>query len=79
MYDTKKTAMGVMVDAGLTVEEIMAFSGHRNRTQVERYIVRNAERQAKSVDRRDEYLTKRLSEKKADDSERSAEILTFSE
>jgi integrase len=78
LYDCKKTAMGLMVDAGLTVEEIMAFSGHRNRAMVERYIVRNAERQAKSVERRDEYLTKRLSEKKADESERTAEILSFS-
>jgi integrase len=78
MYDTKKTAMGVMVDAGLTVEEIMAFSGHRNRAMVERYIVRNADRQAKSVDRRDDYLVKRLAQKKAESSRRISEVRTIS-
>lgn len=73
LYDTKKTAMGIMVDAGLTVEEIMAFSGHRSRAMVERYVVRNAERQAKSVDKRDAYLKKVLSQKKqGGDSERVA-------
>jgi integrase len=70
LYDTKKTAMGVMVDAGLTVEEIMAFSGHKNRAMVERYIVRNAERQARSVDKRDEYLRNRLAEQTPADAER---------
>jgi integrase len=78
MYDTKKTAMGVMVDAGLTVEEIMAFSGHRNRAMVERYIVRNADRQARSVDRRDEYLVRRLSQKNAEDSQRVSEVRSIS-
>jgi integrase len=77
MYDTKKTAMGVMVDAGLTVEEIMAFSGHRNRAMVERYIVRNAERQASSVDRRDEYLARRLSDRKVERSKQSSEARTI--
>jgi integrase len=73
LYDTKKTAMGVMVDAGLSVEEIMAFSGHRDRAMVERYVVRNADRQAKSVARRDAFLRKALSQKKrGSDSERVA-------
>jgi integrase len=62
-YDTKKTSMGLMVDAGLTVEEIMAFSGHKNRAMVERYIVRNADRQARAVEKRDAYLTERLADK----------------
>jgi integrase len=78
MYDTKKTAMGVMVDAGLTVEEIMAFSGHRNRAMVERYIVRNANRQATSVDRRDEYLEGRLSQAKHEDSQSISEVRAIS-
>jgi hypothetical protein len=60
------------------VEEIMAFSGHRNRAMVERYIVRNADRQAKSVDRRDEYLVRRLSKKNAEDSQRISEVRTIS-
>lgn len=79
LYDTKKTAMGLMVDAGLTVEEIMAFSGHRSRAMVERYVVRNADRQAKSVDKRDAYLEEVLSQKEqGGDSERIAPVLTIS-
>ncbi len=79
MYDCKKTAMGVMVDAGLTVEEIMAFSGHRNRAMVERYIVRKADRQEKSVEKRDEYLSKRLSEKRAEEASRPGGLLSWSQ
>lgn len=79
LYDTKKAAMGLMVDAGLTVEEIMAFSGHRSRAMVERYVVRNADRQAKSVDKRDAYLEGVLSQKEqGGDSERIAPVLTIS-
>ena len=46
---------------------------------VQRCIVCNAQRQEKSVEKQDECLTERLSEKKADDSERTAEILSFLE
>ena len=56
----------------------MAFSGHRNRAMVERYIVRNAERQAVSVDRRDEYLVRRLSQTKVEDLQRIGKVRTIS-
>ncbi len=69
--------MGVMVDAGLTVEEIMAFSGHRNRQMVERYIVRNADRQAKSVEKRDAYLEQLLAENQEGAGEKGAESPTI--
>ena len=75
LYDTKKTAMGLMVDAGLSVEEIMAFSGHKDRKMVERYIVRNAARQGRSVDKRDAYLEQVLAESQGADAESSAVLL----
>jgi hypothetical protein len=51
----------------------MAFSGHRSRVMVERYVVRNADRQAKRVDKRDAYLSEVLSQKEqGGDSERVA-------
>lgn len=72
LYDTKKTAAGLLVDSGLSEAEAMAFSGHRTASMFERYVIRNADRHRESVRRRDAYLEKRLSEKKTPDSERIA-------
>jgi hypothetical protein len=40
--------------------------------RVERYVIRNAERQARSVDKRDEYLRSRLAEQKSTNAEQVA-------
>ena len=61
-----------------SAQTIMSFSGHKNRAMVEVYILRNAARQARSVDKRDEYLERYLAERKSDDAERIAPALTIS-
>jgi integrase len=79
LYDTKKTAAGLLVDSGLSEAEAMAFSGHRTASMFQRYVIRNADRHRESVRRRDAYLEKRLSEKKSADSERVAVFPNVSE
>ena len=72
LYDTKKTAAGLLVDSGLSEAEAMAFSGHRTPSMFQRYVIRNSDRHRANVRTRDAYLKKRLSEKKGSDSERVA-------
>ena len=79
LYDTKKTAAGLLVDSGLTAEEAMAFSGHKTASMLERYIVRNADRHRASLEKRDRCLAERLAEKKADVAERVVDFPEQSE
>ncbi len=79
LYDTKKTAAGLLVDSGLSESEAMAFSGHRTASMFQRYVVRNADRHRESVRRRDAYLEKRFAEKQPADAERVAKFPNVSE
>jgi hypothetical protein len=80
LYDTKKTAAGLLVDSGLSEAEAMAFSGHRTPSMFQRYVIRNSDRHRESVRRRDAYLKERLSQKKTGgDSERIAKFPSVSE
>jgi integrase len=64
LYDTKKTAAGLLVDSGLSEAEAMAFSGHKTPSMFQRYVVKSSARHRESVRRRDEYLERRLADKK---------------
>ena len=64
LYDTKKTAAGLLVDSGLSEAEAMAFSGHKTASMFQRYVVKSSVRHRESVRRRDEYLERRLADKK---------------
>jgi integrase len=56
LYDTKKTAVGLLLDAGLSDAEAMDFSGHRTASMLQRYRTKTAKRHGASVRKRDEYL-----------------------
>lgn len=72
LYDTKKTAAGLLIDSGLSEREAMHFSGHATPSMFDRYIIKSAERHRENVKRRDEYLSRRLAEKRVPDVERVA-------
>jgi integrase len=72
LYDTKKTAAGLLVDSGLSEAEAMAFSGHQTASMFQRYVVKSSARHRESVRRRDEYLERRLASVKPE-----AETLVF--
>lgn len=59
LYDTKKTAIGALFDAGLTEAEVQHFSGHKTSPMVQRYHVKNADRHRAAIRKRDEYFEKR--------------------
>jgi hypothetical protein len=63
LYDTKKTAAGLLIDSGLSEREAMHFSGHATPSMFDRYIVKSSERHRENVKKRDEYLERRLAEK----------------
>jgi integrase len=60
LYDIKKTAIGLMLDSGLSDVEAMDFSGHKTTAMLHRYRNKTRERHAASVRKRDEYLAKKL-------------------
>ncbi|MDQ5871811.1 MAG: tyrosine-type recombinase/integrase [Acidobacteriota bacterium] len=60
LYDTKKTAAGLLIDSGLTEREAMHFSGHATTSMFDRYIVKSADRHREQVRKRDAYLERRL-------------------
>jgi integrase len=60
LYDTKKTAAGLLIDSGLSEREAMHFSGHKTPSMFDRYVIKSAKRHGESVRRRDEYLERRL-------------------
>lgn len=66
LYDTKKTAAGLMVDSGLSEAESMVFSGQKTPSMFQRYVVKNSARHRESVRRRDAYLERRLANKRAE-------------
>lgn len=70
LYDTKKTAAGLLIDSGLSTREAMHFSGHATESMFDRYIIKSADRHRENVRKRDEYLARRLTEKKPADAER---------
>jgi hypothetical protein len=63
LYDTKKTAAGLLIDSGLTEREPMHFSGHKTPSMFDRYIVKSPDRHREQVRKRDAYLEKRFAEK----------------
>ncbi len=56
LYDTKKTAVGLLLDASLSDAEAMDFSGHKTASMLQRYRTKTAKRHGASVRKRDEYL-----------------------
>lgn len=72
LYDTKKTAAGLLIDAGLTEREAMHFSGHKTPSMFDRYIVKSADRHRENVRKRDAYLEQRLADKRPADADRVA-------
>jgi hypothetical protein len=60
LYDTKKTAAGLLIDPGLTEREAMHVSGHKTPSMFDRYIVKSADRHREQVRKRDAYLQLRL-------------------
>ncbi len=56
LYDTKSTATGLLLDAGLSDAEAMDFSGHKTASMLQRYRKKTAKRHGASVRKRDEYL-----------------------
>lgn len=44
LYNVKSTSIGLMVDAGLSLPDIKARSGHKTDSQVERYLKQNPQR-----------------------------------
>jgi integrase len=61
LYDTKKSAAGLLIDSGLSEQEAMHFSGHKTPSMFDRYLIKSPERHAQ-VARRDAYLAKRLAD-----------------
>ncbi len=59
LYDTKRTAIGALFDAGLTEAEVQAFSGHKTSVMVQRYHLKSAERHRAAIRKRDDYFEKR--------------------
>lgn len=74
LYDTKKTAAGVLIDAGLSEREAMHFSGHKTASMFDRYVIKSSERHRANVRQRDQYLAERLGEKQASVGERDANL-----
>jgi len=72
LYDTKKTAAGLLIDSGLSEREAMHFSGHATPNMFDRYIVKSSARHRENVKKRDLYLEGRLAEKQPPDAERIA-------
>ncbi len=70
LYDTKKTAAGVLIDSGLTEREAMHFSGHKTPAMFDRYVIKSSERHRENVRTRDAYLAKALSDRKRSASDR---------
>jgi integrase len=79
LYDTKKTAAGLLIDAGLSQREAMHFSGHATENMFDRYVIKSADRHRESVRKRDAYLEKRLADKPLADADRVAVFLKVSE
>lgn len=63
LYDTKKTATGLLLDAGLPDAEAMGFSGHRTASMLHRYRTKTVKRHGASVRKRNAYLAKLLADK----------------
>lgn len=70
LYDTKKTAAGLLIDSGLTEREAMHFSGHSTPSTFDRYIVKSADRHRENVRKRDAYLEKRLADRPVPNADR---------
>lgn len=79
LYDTKKTAAGLLIDSGLSTREAMHFSGHATESMFDRYIIKNSDRHRENVRKRDEYLARRFAEKRPSDAERTAVFPKVSE
>jgi integrase len=62
LYDAKKTAVGLLLDAGLSDAEAMDFSGHKTPSMLNRYRAKTAKRHGASVRKRDEYLARVLAD-----------------
>lgn len=73
LYDTKKTAAGLLIDAGLSEREAMRFSGHRTPSMFDRYVIKSPDRHREQILKRDRSLAGRLGEKAAANGERSAD------
>lgn len=52
LYDVKKSAAGLLIDAGLTEREAMHFSGHATPSMFDRYLIKSAKRHGASVRKR---------------------------
>lgn len=70
LYDLKATAVGAMLDAGLSDAEAMDFTGHKTASMLRRYRKKTAKRHGASVRKRDQYLAERFAERKPADAER---------
>jgi len=70
LYDTKKTAAGLLIDAGLSEREAMHFTGHKTPSMFDRYVIKSADRHRASVLKRDAYLEERLAESRSRETER---------
>jgi len=70
LYDTKKTAAGLLIDSGLSQREAMHFSGHATENMFDRYVIKSPARHGRNVLKRDKYLAKRLADKPAVDADR---------
>ena len=56
--------------AGLSEREAMHFSGHKTPSMFDRYVIKNADRHRASLEKRDQYLERRLAERKGASAER---------
>jgi len=62
LYDLKASAVGAMLDAGLSDAEAMDFSGHKTASMLRRYRKKTAKRHGASVRKRDQYLEAKFAE-----------------
>ena len=69
LYDTKKTATGLLLEAGLSDAEAMDFSGHRAASMLHQYRTNTARRHGASVRKRDEYLASAFADTKPSNAE----------
>jgi len=74
LYDSKKTAAGLLIDSGLSESEAMNFSGHATPSTFNRYLIKSAKRHGAAVRKRDEYLEKRLADIRGVDADSVAEF-----
>jgi hypothetical protein len=76
LYDTKKTAAGLLIDSGLSERDAMNFSGHKTPSMFDRYVIKFSERHRKNVRQRDAYLKKRLAETPLPNAEKLVDFLS---